>query len=71
MSVLPPGLVGTQLPAGKACRDCVHFARKCTWLLSRDAGATECEWLPSKFLDVADYDEVEEGGRRILRLRAR
>lgn len=42
------------LPAGKTCTDCAHFAPRCLWLIGADGTETACDWYPSRFraLDV-------------------
>lgn len=40
--------VGNELPAGRTCGDCRHFAR-CQWLISQPSDSVECDWTPSRF----------------------
>lgn len=37
------------LPISKTCLDCIHFASKCSWLLSREGNEVICDWSPSRF----------------------
>ena len=52
------------LPRGKTCKDCVRFQRG-EWLISLKGNETNCDWSPSKFIDIKTV-EVQENWIKIV-----
>lgn len=40
------------------CKDCKHFKR-CKWLLSRTGNEKECDWKPSRFIDIIEQRKAD------------
>ena len=58
--------MGDDLPDGKTCKDCVHYAPTCSWLLGGYpllADSTRCDWSPSRFR-LLQLSPPEEEARR-------
>lgn len=59
------------LPAGKTCGVCDNF-RRCVGLFGCEAGATRCDWSPSRFRESMTETKVQERIRTaVLTERAR
>lgn len=48
-----------ELPQGKTCGDCYHFARTCEWLISAKPDRTVCDWFPRRFHELEPYERAK------------
>ena len=53
------------LEQGLTCKDCANFETHCKWLLSRKGNEKECDWIPTKFIQIKKY-EVCPKHKRVL-----
>lgn len=45
-------MAGAKLPEGKSCNDCANFKPTCQWLISLSGNETNCDWNPSRFVEI-------------------
>ena len=50
----------SNLPEGRTCADCAYYKRTCEWLIQGDPNATECDWDPSRFVDVQYVEKCDD-----------
>lgn len=53
------------IPNGMKCKDCVNFTTHCKWLLSRKGNETECDWNPTKFIQIKKIEVCSKHNRQL------